>query len=299
MPCASCVTLSVACRTTRRPTEKKQRVLISSKYDEAVQDMNRQLSDVKQMLQSLLVNSAGARQEQTPPSDSHYSPPALINEQIPNLLTEHEGYNGDASFQSHADRVNQALEATLAATEFIHILSPSGQLMPSEAQASNIPTQSPTLDDVHPPDTVPQGRPPHPSEDLIDEMPLPPLDLTLKLLRLAQVEKQRFFLDVPMFEEHEFLDMCRDVYFAKEPISIWPWICVNVGLYYLFISITEESCRRLRTTPKAMAEHVPMLMGNAEAAMQCVRLCSEPSLESCRALGLLVSSSPFYSRDPA
>jgi hypothetical protein len=251
--------------------------------------MNRQLSDVKQMLQSLLISSAGASQEQTPPSESHHSPPALINEQIPNLLTEHEGYKGDPSFQTHAERVNQALEATLAATEFIHILSPNSQLMPQETQTRNLQTQSPTLDDTFHLDTIPQGRPPHPSEDIIDEMPLPPLDLTLKLLRLAQVEKQRFFLDVPMFEEHEFLDMCRDVYFAKEPISIWPWICVNVGLYYLFINITKESCRRLRTTPEAMAEHVPMFMENAEAAMQCVRLCSEPSLESCRALGLLVS----------
>ncbi|KAI0376816.1 hypothetical protein F5Y04DRAFT_273468 [Hypomontagnella monticulosa] len=287
-PCSCCVTLNVACRTTRRATEKRQRVLLSSKYDEAVQDVSRQLSDVKEMLQTLMLTKDPGSYSTAASSEAiHSTPPPIIDEQVPSLSSVHEGYNGDSSFQSHAHRVKNALEATLAASELINMeaLDTSTTLSPQKVAEllhdENRPYAA-TLDHASS-KSLPR------SYDLdFGNMPLPPVDIILKLLRLAKAHKQRFFIDIPLFDEDEFIDMCRGVYFATEPISLWTWICVNVGLYYLVLGMNEEDCGRMGTTIENMRSYCPLLKANAEAAMQSLRLCSEPSTESCRALAILV-----------
>ncbi|KAI0178947.1 hypothetical protein GGR52DRAFT_569850 [Hypoxylon sp. FL1284] len=303
-PCASCVTLNVACRSTRRAPEKRQRVVLSSRYDEAVEDVSRQLGDVKEMLHTLMLNrDASPRSVETAPTTATSSPPethgaaaatrntpppAIIDEQVPSLSGVRDGFNGDSSFQSH-------LEATLAASELIG------------ADALDTPptTLSPQTfaELLHGGDTGPAaGAGPHhgvsaapapaaaraaDSDLAYGKLPLPPLDATLKLLRLAKAERQRFFVDLPFFDEDEVVDKCRGVYFATEPVSIWTWIVVNVALHYLYFGAGTDSCRRMGTTRDRMRVHCAVLKANAEAAMQSLRLCSEPSTESCRALALL------------
>ncbi|KAI0138687.1 hypothetical protein F4776DRAFT_663055 [Hypoxylon sp. NC0597] len=286
-PCASCVTLNVACRTTPRASEKRQRVLLSSKYDEAVQDVRRQLVDVKEMLQTLMLSKEPTPGSTETSSDyARHTPPPMIDEEVPSLASVREGFSGDPSFQSHAHRVKNALEAALAASELINVetleapatLSPRGV---AELLHGTDAADPAILDYAGP-------APPHPPYDLnFGNLPLPPVDLVLKILRLAKTKKQQFFVDVPTFREDEFVDMCRGVYFATEPISLWTWINVNVGLYYLFCGINEAESRRMGTTVGAIVSHCELLKANAEAAMQSLRLCSEPSTESCRALALL------------
>lgn len=278
------MTLNVACRSTRRTPEKRQRVILSSKYDEAVQDVSRQLGDVKEMLQALMLSKdATPRSTDTSSEYAHNTPPPMIDEQVPSLSSVHDGFNGDSSFQSHAHRVQNALEATLAASEFINVEA-------LEAPATLSPQTIAEL--LHGADTTTDHAAPKPlprSDDLeFGKLPLPPLDVTLKLLRLVKTDRQRFFVDLPIFHEDEFIDKCRGVYFATEPVSVWTWIIVNVGLYYLFFAVSAANCRRMGTTLEVMRLHGRVLKTNAEAAMQSLRLCSEPSTESCRALALLV-----------
>ncbi|RYP60823.1 hypothetical protein DL771_010355 [Monosporascus sp. 5C6A] len=286
-PCASCVTLNVACRTTRRPPEKRQRVLLSSKYEEAVQEIGHHLADVKGMLHTLIsskdVGSCPPSPTERWSKYAHRTQSPMIDEHVPTLAGVHEGYNGDPSFQSHAHRVGSALGATLAASELIGLEAPM-TLPPDGVKGllrSAAMTNVTTSDRVAPRNILP----PHNLE--LGNMPLPPIDVVLKLLRLAKTDKQRFFVDVPLFQEDEFTDMCRGVYFATEPISIWTWVCVNVGLYFLFLGLSEVNCRRIGTTVEAIRSHSRVLMANAETALQSLRLCSEPSAESCRALALL------------
>ncbi|KAI1213190.1 uncharacterized protein F4807DRAFT_471636 [Annulohypoxylon truncatum] len=291
LPCSSCVTLNIACRTTPRPSEKRQRVLISSKYDEAVQDVRRQLSDVKEMLQALMLSktstpcSTGETSEAT-----HHTPPPMIDEQVPSLSKVREGYNGDTSFQSHAHQVKNALEAALAASELLNVDTQEASTTLSPRKVAEL-LRGAEASDTTP--SAPAATSSLPSTDDLDfgKLPLPPVDLVLKLLRLAKSHKQQFFVDIPFFQEDEFIDMCRGVYFATEPISLWTWICVNVGLYHLFSGVNEVERGRMGTTVEAMRSHCGLLKANADAAMQCLRLCSEPSRESCRALALLGS---FY-----
>ncbi|KAI1774570.1 hypothetical protein F4818DRAFT_418281 [Hypoxylon cercidicola] len=286
-PCASCVTLNVACRSTRRTPEKRQRVVLSSKYDEAVQDVSRQLGDVKEMLQALMLSKdATPRSVETSSEHAHNTPPPMIDEQVPSLSSVHEGFNGDSSFQSHAHRVQNALEATLAVSELINAEALEAPTILSPQTIAELLHGADTTG-ATPPDQAARKPLPRSNDLELGNLPLPPLDVTLKLLRLVKTEKQRFFVDLPIFREDEFVDKCRGVYLATEPISIWTWIVVNVGLYYLFFGLNTANCKRMGTTPDVMRSHGRVLKANAEAAMQNLRICSEPSTESCRALALL------------
>jgi hypothetical protein len=281
------VTLEVACNTTLRAAEKRQRVLLSSKYEDAVLDVGQQLAEVKELLKTLVLNSESSPGPAGPTakiSDTTTGP--IIDEQLPALSSVNDGYNGDSSFQSHAHRVKNILEATLAASELINMeshLADSPQKLEElllRADTSPVPIS----------DDSSIKTPSNQSSDDMDpeKVTLPPMDITLKILRLAKSDRQRFFTDVPLFQVDPFIEMCRGVYFTTEPISLWDWICVNIGLYFLFTGTSEDNRRRINTTVEAMHSHATILMTNADAILQSLRLCSEPSVESCRALALLV-----------
>ncbi|KAI1804338.1 hypothetical protein F4811DRAFT_561903 [Daldinia bambusicola] len=285
-PCASCVTLNVVCRTSHRAVEKRQRVLLSSKYDEAVQDVSRQLGDVKEMLQTLLLSrSPGPNLTATSTDSTHHTPPPMIDEQVPTLSGASEGYISDPSFLSHAHLVEDTLGTNFTAPDFINVESLDLFSTASSRRLAQLLHNVDTGVNVTPDPIAPKSSQQH--DPQLRDLPLPSMDLVLKVLRMSRSSKQRFFVDVPTFEEDEFIDLCRSVYFATDPISIWKWICVNVGLYYIFLGASEDDCESIGTTVDALRFHNSELKKNAETAMQSLRLCSEPSMESCRALILL------------
>lgn len=234
------------------------------------------------MLQVLISNKdtePSYRAQGTSRDAGVYTPQSMIDEQVPALESVQEGYHGDSSFTSLAHQIKTTLEATLLPSELDFPLSVSledtgGQGMNEDTAA----TPHPTI---------------HPTDVGLGTISLPPNEIVLKLLRLVKTKEQRFFVDMPLFDQDEFITMCRDIYFPTEPISLWTWICVNVGLYSLFsdIGTREVSCRRLGTTVDAMRGHTKILRANAEAALRSLRMCSEPSTESCRALAVLVHNS--------
>ncbi|KAI0845083.1 hypothetical protein F5Y00DRAFT_247284 [Daldinia vernicosa] len=243
------------------------------------------------MLQTLLLSrSPGPNSTSTSSESTHHTAPPMIDEQVPTLSGVNEGYNGDPSFLSHAHLVENALGATFAASDFANegaldtpsILSPLLTPQRIAELLHGADTGKGVASDHTTPEFLPQPHDPPPRD-----IPLPPIDLVLKLLRMSKVLKQRFFVDIPTFEEGEFIDLCRGVYFATEPVSIWKWICVNVGLYYLFLGAKEADCEYIGTTVEVLRFHTRTMKANAETAMQSLRLCSEPSMESCRALVLL------------
>jgi hypothetical protein len=218
------------------------------------------------------------------PEYNNPTPQSMIDEQVPSLSTAGEGFKGESSFQSHAKLAETALEQTLVTSGLVNVESTSAV---SRQHVREFLRGHTNADG-----TTSQGTNHKPHTEAYDfepgNVPLPSIEIVLKLLRLAKTEKQRFFLDVPLFTEDEFVDMCRGIYFAIGPISVWSWICVNVGLYFLFMDCSRDNCFRMSTTPEELRSYTPLLKNNAESAMQSLRLCSEPSMESCRALSLLV-----------
>lgn len=125
---------------------------------------------------------------------------------------------------------------------------------------------------------------------------LPPSDAVLRLLRLAQTEKQRFFVDVDLFDEQHFADMCRSVFFAVNPYSIWLWSSVNIGLFYLFSALKSHRHAEIGLSTQQVDQITESLAVNIQAALGSFQICDDPSLESCQALALSVST--FRSKMP-
>ncbi|KAF4959225.1 hypothetical protein FSARC_10816 [Fusarium sarcochroum] len=280
-PCSSCVVAELDCRLTRRPPEKRQRVLISNRYDEAMENVDRSLQQVTGALQKLL--QINERSQSSP--RSHGSPAASVSNNPPDVLGALEGYRGDSSFNAHVQRVTSALRdaatglegslgdvpvnETLAATQMIE-----------EAATSQVVTPGPT-------NTTPPAFPQLQYPELKDR-PLPPLEHVLRILRLAQTEKQRFFVDVPIINEPDFGDLCQKVYFAVNDYSVLAWAVVNTGLLFLFNGLGKDHYGHIEVDDSDVHAYVQQLTANIEATLQSLRLCQEPSFEAIRAFGVLI-----------
>ncbi|KAH8808824.1 hypothetical protein F5884DRAFT_382762 [Xylogone sp. PMI_703] len=244
-----------------------------------MESVKHSLEEVSQALQKLLQNS---EQAQESPKGS---PAAFISSNPSNISGLPEGYMGDSSFKAHVQRVTHALKdaaadlefsmtdpnlsADMNATHIVQEASNSEETTPSTScsHASSFKIQYPEL----------QGR------------SLPPQGPVLKLLRLAQTEKQRFFIDVPIIDEHEFGELCQKVYFAFNDYSLSAWVIVNAGLFYLFIGLEEHNLSQVGLTPSDVQANLDLLSTNLEAAIQSLRLAQDPSIEACQALTLLAS----------
>ncbi|BCS20258.1 uncharacterized protein APUU_20690A [Aspergillus puulaauensis] len=270
-PCSSCVAAELECRLTRRAPEKRQRVLISARYDEAIENVDRSLQDVSRSLQKLLHSTE--RREQ-PQNDS---PAPFVSNHLLDTSGTSEGYTGDSSFEAHVQRVADAVknaalsldlrmaDADFSATHATQILHTPDNT--DSAYSSSFQVRYPELD----------GR------------TLPPLDPVLRLLRLLHTEKQRFFIDVPVVGEQEFEEICQRVYFAVNHYSLSAWIIVNAGLYYLFLNLSPHHFSQIAVTRDNIQEMLRLLSANLEAAIQSIRLCQDPSLQWCQALSLLTN----------
>ncbi|KAH8897938.1 hypothetical protein GQ53DRAFT_837668 [Thozetella sp. PMI_491] len=287
VPCSSCTTLQVTCQTTRREPEKRQRVLLSTKYDEAVQDVSRQIGEVKDLVQKLVLEKGLAQDATKGPSSEYarHTPPSMIDEQVPNLSRVHDGFKGDSPFHSLAEGVDNALEATFASGA-ADLAGPS--TAPGGQNLRELLQSAPTSEAATPDSAAAEFLAAQPESFMPGNMPLPPLDDTLKLLRVVKVERHRLFvIDAPYLHEDQFIDLCRDVYFTTDPISLWSWTCVNVGLYFLLNGLNQAVFAKLGMSAETIQAHKKLLTANAEAAMKSLRLCSEPSIESCRAITML------------
>ncbi|KAL0769038.1 hypothetical protein CaCOL14_008346 [Colletotrichum acutatum] len=221
-PCSSCVASNLTCRLTHRSSERRQRVLISPRYDEAIESVDRSLKEVSQAVQQLLEIN-----QQKSHSSPLVSPPSFIGNHSPNFPGLSEGYRGDSSFKAHVHRVTDALkdvaadlESTLgddsalsATMQMIDQATGSEERSPTQTGSSLLSVQA----------QLPE----------LGSRSLPSTDRVLKLVRLCQAEKQRFFIDVPVIDEREFGEFCQKVCFAITDFSTVDWIIVNAGLFFL------------------------------------------------------------------
>lgn len=122
----------------------------------------------------------------------------------------------------------------------------------------------------------------------IEDRPMPPLRPRSKILCSLQREKQRFFHELPIIDEQEFVDLCRAVYFTTEPHPLSTWITVNLGLYYLFRGLQSRHYMEIEVGSEVVDEYLQMSSSNADAAAGSLNLCLEPSVWTCSALIMLV-----------
>jgi hypothetical protein len=120
-----------------------------------------------------------------------------------------------------------------------------------------------------------------------NEQSLPPTNLILKILRLTQVTKQRFFVDIPIIDEDEFANYCNEAYLATAPSSIPAQVIAIVGMYYLIHDLDTNHYGDMELTVALVDSYLHTLRGTVQAAYEELRLCMEMSFEHCQALSLL------------
>lgn len=189
-------------------------------------------------------------------------------------------YRGESSFEAQIRQV----ASTHGGLGGIHVDSPMGTAhtvqhilnwaatSQEDAWKPNAPGQTPMLEQY----------------PRLANHSLPPSDTVLRLLRLTQTEKQRFFVDVDLFDEQHFTELCRNVFFAINPYSIWTWSIVNIGLFYLFMGLNPNHYNGLGLDAQQVDAITESLARNAQAAVDSFQICHEPSLEGCQALALSV-----------
>jgi len=276
-PCSSCVAAELDCRISRQSAEKRQRVLISARYDEAMENVDRSLREVSQALQTLL------QMNEKPRSSPTDSPVAFAGTPLSDIEAGSEGYRGESSFKAHVQRVSEALRDVASNLDLNMndlIVSDPWNVTQRIQGGTDTPDTACSLVNTPASSTVQYPE--------LEGRPLPPLGQVLRLLRLAQTEKQRLFIDVPVIDEQQFGELCQKVYFAISDYSISAWSIVNTGLFYLFLNLDERHYSQVGVTVSDVQTHTRLLTVNIEAAIQSLRLCQDPSLEACQALALLV-----------
>lgn len=202
---------------------------------------------------------------------------SFTNGWVPRVPAADLGHRGSPSFEAQAERIGGALNAPPGQPPLD--VSANGMGLSRISQQLLVPN---TQDEVTPTLPIHQPNP---------ENPLPPRGPVLKLLRLSQTKKQRFFVDVFVLDEQELNALCREVFFPINPYTLYTWSIVNVGLFYLFSDLKAVSFDDIGVNGNEVDEITALLAANAQDAVDSFRVCSEPSIEACQALALLVSSS--------
>ncbi|KAK1476663.1 hypothetical protein CTAM01_15391 [Colletotrichum tamarilloi] len=254
----------------------RKRVLISPRYDEAIESVDRSLKEVSQAVQQLLEIN-----QQKSNSSPLISPTSFIGNHSPDISGLSEGYRGESSFKAHVHRVTDALKDAAADLESTlgddSALSATVQMID---QATGSEESSPTHIGNSPLTVQAQ----HPE---LEGRSLPSTERVLKLIRLCQTEKQRFFIDVPVIDEQEFGEYCQKVCFAITDFSTVDWIIFNAGLFFLLQGLKRHHYALIDINESDIEAYSQLLKANLEAAIQSLRLCSDPSIQACQALAVL------------
>ncbi|KAM0327565.1 hypothetical protein ACHAQA_005856 [Verticillium albo-atrum] len=268
------------------PEEKRQRVLISARYDEALESVDNRLQEVLQTVTALQRDA----QRQPAPAQGQNGlqraadfPAGALQNVIPAPSATGEGFKGQPSLEAQVRQMAGTLGtvATYPSLPVSHSDAPAG------------PTVQQILNSCATPEVTPIEASRAQLRPFVEQRPefashtLPPSDAVLKMLRLAQGEKQRFFVDVGIFDEVEFAEMCKQVFFAIDPYTLTTWSIVNTGLFYMFLGLTPQRYHELGLQESEVRSIIGLLARNAGASVESFRVCSEPAVETCQALSLL------------
>lgn len=264
----------MTCRTTKRSPERRQRVLISDKYTDAILDVNRKLDDISASLDAVTAQQNESWHAQV----SGPGQPASLNflkprdTELSDFESRGKTSRGESSFESHAKRLKQALGIS-------HGIQALPDLDDDDCDPLNQSSESgaSTLEA--------RGRPP--IKVAAGGQSLPPAAITLSLLRLITSEQQPFFIDVPVITEDEFTEACQQVYFATRPYPIAAWATTNVGLYYLVHDLQPDHYSSIGVTTSTVETYLKILTQNIFNVVESLQLCTSLEFGTCQALALL------------
>jgi hypothetical protein len=259
-------------------------VLLSSKYDESLANVNRKLEDLSTALQTLLTqnNKLSTNTGSVKPANEASEAP----HQVPNdgfSQPDAEGevpYEGESSFVAHSRHITESLGFALASPAAISSDSTPSldqnmiQKLLQDVAAAQSPAQDPPIQ--HPSTQYPE----------LANLTLPPTSLVLKLLKHTKTGMSRWFVEFHLMKFEDFSALCQKIYFPTEDYSIYNWIVVNGGLFNLFRDVDGDLHVKLGIDKAEMNRQTELCRKNVDTAVHCLKICIDPSLEACQALSV-------------
>lgn len=270
----------MVCEFSRRRPEKRQRVFLSAKYEDALQSVDERLTEISESLQNV-----AARQELLPIrgfdlslSVSNKTHSSLFLETI----TGSRDFKGYSSFYAHVNDLERLVQSACldSGTEVdtgYNWTSTQG----SPDDDLDVENDEPLEDSL-------QTKYPELASRIV-----PPLEITYRLLRLVYREPQRLFTDVPVLDVDELGSTCQKVYLSQKEVSVFDWITLNVSLHQIFTDLDRKHYLELGLVEDQVDTIIENLESNCKAAIESLRLCVYPSIKACRATALLVSGCTF------
>ncbi|KAK6500278.1 hypothetical protein TWF481_010623 [Arthrobotrys musiformis] len=302
-PCSNCRITQRECSFTgagQRARAARQRVLISHQYENKIDGFEARLTGIEGMLREL-TTSLKRGGTTTPRSDSvphmhNYTTPKSAEPDttcerasIPDIVAEDndQAFEGNSSLAAHTKFASEFLEQAVTNTSLDRQLSPdmkntlaSLQKMVRMQNRKGDPLES-RLAHQKP---MPKGG--------FSQLPLPPPDVILRLLRKVKASPpMTFLMSLTFVTVDDFVDSCRKIYFPTEDYNIATFIIVNTGLYYLFQDnkcsatdeFTEEECLKYcnmsRDNLETALANLPLLLPARKDMVEALVLSATYAVE--------------------
>lgn len=294
-PCSSCVAAKVQCLEVQKRPRKRQRILPSGRYEENLTTINRQLEVLSSTLQTLKGEDAvSSRRESSdgcvgsPPSNEPAAA-TLFHDEECETPTDQQIYEGQSSFNTQSKEMTEALGIALSsASAKATDLQTVGRYM---TQTTGDDFVQKLVKDARAPDppTFEQG-PSRSTSCAFSDYPelsglsLPPKNLVLRLLAFTKASPQWYFVIFVHKDEEEFTELCQKLYFPTQPFTIFAWISVNCGLYYLFRDLDKSHYDKLQMTKGQVSDAVAICSKNIDKAVKSLKLCVGSSFQAVDAL---------------
>ncbi|RKK48876.1 hypothetical protein BFJ67_g7127 [Fusarium oxysporum f. sp. cepae] len=261
-PCSNCRTVQKACSlvgSTQGIRQSKQRVLISSQYEQKIDRIENRLEGIEQLLRRAF--------DEQPITRSVARPPESLPTDSFNVSRDF----GDSSRNgpSYADS-EMALEgsssmkaATVYASDFFQTVLGQSPAVDTSTRVNAALLSLKQMIEINSyrsmGDRIPSRR--ETQNDGIRDLAMPPLHLFISKDRL--------------------IDCCREIYFAVDNFSLPTFLIANATLRYLFQEKAQQS-----QDPSSREEYrklSQLCRGNLETAMNKFNVLAPPSLENAEA----------------
>lgn len=295
-PCYHCRAAKRECTSTggQKRKDGRQRVSVSHSYERKIELVGQRLADIEKTLSNLThltisLGSSGTlgRMSMTATAPSHASTgmessTAYVTPSVDEETDE--TFEGNSSMTAHtvfaSDFMEQAVTSPLFNEKLSHDMK---KALASLRQMVHLQSRRQAVHEsifVHQKPIFEGG---------LNQLPLPPTDIVLRVLRETKNAPSETFMRYCVFITiRGFVDYCQRVFFATEEYSPTAFVIVNAGLYFLF---QERSLLADGSVNKAYRDLQNLCRDNLETALANLPLLLPPKRETVEALllGVLYS----------
>lgn len=257
-------------------------MLHADRYEESLTEIHHQLDTLSSKMRSIAEGNQilDGRRFSNDETNSTPSSLTLVSDQPHDRdhLQAHDqrDYQGESSFQSQSRYMTDTLTQVVSSVHD-RVTDGRASIVQSLVQDAHAPSHSEKELNWS---LISSSISHHPD---LARLALPPMDAVLRMLAFVKTSPQRYF-NYPYADQEDFAALCQKVYFPTQPYTIFAWVNVNCGLFYLFRDLETSQYDKLHLTKSQVADIVATSTRNVDQATISFKLCMDPSLEAATAL---------------